>query len=111
RGGREGGLLLGLGLFSAGSLAGSFCTPPGQLIAARALMGLGAAAMFPATLSLLTNVFTERKERAQAIGLWGATTGVGVATGPIVGGWLLEHFWWGSVSLFMVPLAAVIAVM
>src|SRR5213592_4798393 len=58
--GRKGVLLIGLGVFSAGSLAGSFCTTPGQLIAARALMGLGAAAMFPATLSLLTNVFTER---------------------------------------------------
>jgi EmrB/QacA subfamily drug resistance transporter len=109
--GRKGVLLAGLAVFAAGSLVGSLCTTPGQLIAARAVMGLGAAAMFPATLSLLTNVFTERKERAQAIGLWGATTGVGVATGPIVGGWLLEHFWWGSVFLFMVPLAIVIAAM
>ena len=109
--GRKGVLLFGLGVFAAGSLLGSLCTTPGQLIAARAVMGFGAAAMFPSTLSLLTNVFTERRERAQAIGLWGATTGVGVATGPIVGGWLLEHFWWGSVFLFMVPLAAAIAVM
>ena len=69
-------------------------------------MGLGAAMMFPATLSLLTNVFTARRERAAAIGLWGATTGVGIATGPIIGGWLLEHYWWGSVFLFMVPVAA-----
>ncbi|MBV8951188.1 MAG: MFS transporter, partial [Actinobacteria bacterium] len=64
---------------------------------------------FPATLSLIANVFTERGERAKAIGLWGATTGVGVATGPIVGGWLLGEFWWGSVFLFMAPLAGVIA--
>src|SRR5438309_2759366 len=107
--GRKGVLLLGLAVFGAGSLAGSLGHSPGQLIAARAVMGIGAAGIFPATLSLIANVFTERTERARAIGLWGATTGVGVATGPIVGGWLLENFWWGSVFLFMVPLAAVIA--
>src|SRR5215471_3991981 len=107
--GRKGMLLLGLGVFGAGSLAGSLATSSEQLIAARVVMGLGAAAIFPSTLSLISNVFTERKERAKAIGLWGATTGVGVATGPIVGGWLLEDFWWGSVFLFMVPVAAVVA--
>jgi len=107
--GRKGLLLVGLGVFAAGSLAGSFASTPGELIAARAFMGIGAAAIFPSTLSLIANVFTERKERAKAIGLWGATTGVGVATGPIVGGWLLGHFWWGSVFLFMVPVAGVVA--
>jgi EmrB/QacA subfamily drug resistance transporter len=107
--GRKGVLLAGLSVFGAGSLAGSLGHTSGELIAARAVMGIGAAGIFPATLSLIANVFTERAERAKAIGLWGATTGVGVATGPIVGGWLLENFWWGSVFLFMVPLAAVIA--
>jgi EmrB/QacA subfamily drug resistance transporter len=107
--GRKGVLLAGLGVFGAGSLAGSLGHTAGELIAARAVMGIGAAGIFPATLSLIANVFTERAERAKAIGLWGATTGIGVATGPIVGGWLLENFWWGSVFLFMVPLAAVIA--
>jgi EmrB/QacA subfamily drug resistance transporter len=107
--GRKGMLLAGLGVFSAASLAGSFCTTAHQLIGVRAVMGLGAAMMFPATLSLLTNVFTARRERAAAIGLWGATTGVGIATGPIIGGWLLEHYWWGSVFLFMVPVAAGVA--
>ena len=107
--GRKGVLLLGLGVFGASSLVGAFATTPNQLIAARAVMGLGAAGIFPATLSLIANVFTERKERARAIGLWGATTGVGVATGPIAGGWLLGQFWWGSVFLFMAPLAVVIA--
>jgi EmrB/QacA subfamily drug resistance transporter len=107
--GRKGMLLSGLGLFGAASLAGSFATSAGQLVAARAVMGVGAALIFPATLSLISNVFTERRERAKAIGLWGATVGVGIATGPIVGGWLLEQFWWGSVFLFMVPIAAVIA--
>jgi EmrB/QacA subfamily drug resistance transporter len=107
--GRKGILLVGLGVFAAGSLAGSLATTPGELIAARAVMGIGAAGIFPSTLSLIANVFTERGERAKAIGLWGATTGVGIATGPIIGGWLLEHFWWGSVFLFMVPVAAVVA--
>jgi len=101
--GRKGMLLAGLGVFGVASLAGSLASSTGQLTGARAIMGLGAAMMFPATLSLLTNVFTARRERAAAIGLWGATTGVGIATGPIVGGWLLEHYWWGSVFLFMVP--------
>jgi EmrB/QacA subfamily drug resistance transporter len=107
--GRKGVLLAGLALFGVGTLAGSFANTPQQLIAARTVMGLGAAAIFPSTLSLIANIFTERKERAKAIGLWGATTGVGVATGPIVGGWLLGHFWWGSVFLFMAPVAVVVA--
>src|SRR5262249_35007055 len=91
--GRKGVLIAGLGVFAAGSLAGALCATTGELIAARVVMGIGAAAIFPSTLSLIANIFTERAERAQAIGLWGATTGVGVATGPIVGGWLLERFW------------------
>ena len=85
RQGRKGMLLAGLGVFAAGSLAGALAGTTSELIAARAVMGLGAALMFPSTLSLLVNVFTERAERARAIGLWGATTGVGIATGPIVG--------------------------
>ncbi|HEY2966270.1 MAG TPA: MFS transporter [Actinomycetota bacterium] len=106
--GRKGILLAGLVVFAAGSLGGSLASTPNQLIAARAFMGIGAAAIFPSTLSLIANIFTERRERARAIGLWGATTGVGVAVGPIVGGYLLGHFWWGSVFLFMVPVAAVV---
>src|SRR5262249_40876319 len=95
----------GLAVFGAASLAGSFATSAGQLIAARAVMGLGAAMMFPSTLSLLTNVFTERRQRALAIGVWGARAGVGIALGPIAGGWLLYEFWWGSIFLFLVPIA------
>jgi len=107
--GRKGMLLAGLAVFGAASLAGSFATTVAQLIAARAVMGLGAAMIFPATLSLLTNVFTERRDRAAAIGVWGASAGVGIALGPIAGGWLLEHYWWGTVFLFFVPVAAVVA--
>jgi EmrB/QacA subfamily drug resistance transporter len=105
--GRKGMLLAGLGVFGAASLAGSFATSAGELIGARAVMGLGAAMMFPSTLSLLSNVFTERHERARALGMWGACAGVGVALGPILGGWLLDRFWWGSIFVFMAPAAAV----
>jgi EmrB/QacA subfamily drug resistance transporter len=109
--GRKGVLLAGLVVFGAASFAGGLGSSPGQLIAARGVMGLGAALIFPATLSLLTNVFTERRERARAIGLWGASTGVGIAVGPIVGGWLLEHFSWSSVFFALVPFAAVALVL
>src|SRR6267378_76357 len=104
--GRKGMLLAGLTVFGAASLAGGFTTSPAQLIAARAVMGLGAAMTFPATLSLISNVFTERRERARAIGLWGAIAGVAIALGPIVGGWLLEHFSWASIFIAMAPVAA-----
>ena len=88
--GRKGMLLAGLAVFGVASLAGGLTDSAGELIAARAVMGVGAAMVFPATLSLIANVFTERSERALAIGLWGAITGVAIALGPIVGGWLLE---------------------
>src|SRR4029077_8546307 len=104
--GRKGMLLAGLAVVGAASLAGGFTTSASELIAARAVMGLGAAMTFPATLSLLTNVFTERKERARAIGLWGAIAGVAIALGPIVGGWLLEHLSWPSIFIAMAPVAA-----
>jgi EmrB/QacA subfamily drug resistance transporter len=109
--GRKGVLLSGLLVFGASSFAGGLGTSPGELIAARAVMGIGAALIFPATLSLLTNVFTERGERARAIGMWGASTGVGIAVGPIIGGWLLEHFSWSSVFFALVPFATVAAVL
>jgi len=105
--GRKGMLLAGLTVFGAASLAGGFTTSPAQLIAARAVMGLGAAMTFPATLSLISNVFTQRRERARAIGLWGAIAGVAIALGPIVGGWLLESFSWTSIFMAMAPVAAV----
>src|SRR6266496_3048896 len=109
--GRKGMLLAGLTVFGAASLAGGFTTSPAQLIAARAVMGLGAAMAFPATLSLISNVFTERRERARAIGLWGAIAGVAIAMGPIVGGWLLEHFSWASIFIAMAPVAAAAAIL
>jgi EmrB/QacA subfamily drug resistance transporter len=105
--GRKGMLLAGLSVFGLASLGGGLTDTPGQLIAARAVMGIGAAMVFPSTLSLLTNVFTERRERALAIGFWGAITGVAIAVGPIVGGWLLQAFGWRSIFIAMTPVAAI----
>ncbi|MHB8439137.1 MAG: MFS transporter [Acidimicrobiales bacterium] len=104
--GRKGMLLGGLGVFGLASLAGAATTTPGALIAARAVMGLGAAMIFPATLSIIANVFTERRERAVSIGLWGASAGAAIALGPIVGGFLLEHFSWSAIFVAMAPVAA-----
>jgi EmrB/QacA subfamily drug resistance transporter len=108
--GRKGMLLAGLAVTGAASLAGGFTTTAAQLIAARAVMGLGAAMTFPATLSLISNVFTGRRERARAIGLWGAVAGVAIAMGPIVGGWLLEHYSWAAIFIAMAPVAAAAAI-
>jgi EmrB/QacA subfamily drug resistance transporter len=101
--GRKGALLAGLALFGAFSAAGAFASTTEQLISARAVMGVGAALIFPTTLAIVVNVFTQPRERAAAIGIWTAIAGVGVALGPISGGWLLEHFSWGSVFLVNVP--------
>ncbi|HTQ69711.1 MAG TPA: MFS transporter [Solirubrobacteraceae bacterium] len=111
RAGRKGTLLAGLALFGSASLAGGFASSSGQLIAARCLMGLGAALVFPSTLSLISNVFTERTERARAIGLWGATAGMAIALGPIFGGWLLERFSWSSIFFAMAPVALLAGVL
>jgi EmrB/QacA subfamily drug resistance transporter len=103
--GRRGALVVGLAIFGSASAVGAAAGSPAQLTVARAVMGIGAAVIFPTTLSILSNVYTGRVERARAIGIWGATTGLGVAFGPITGGWLLEHYWWGSVFLAMAPIA------
>ena len=109
--GRKGMLIAGLSVFGLASFAGGLTDGPGQLIATRAVMGLGAAMVFPSTLSLLTNVFTERRERALAIGLWGAITGAAIALGPIVGGWLLQTFDWRAIFFAMAPIAALAGVL
>lgn len=106
-------LQIGLVVFAAASVAASFAGTANGLITARAVMGVGAAMVFPATLAVLSNVFTEPTERATAIGIWSAVTGLAVALGPLTGGWLLaagcwllEHFCWGSVFRVNVPIVA-----
>src|SRR5256885_12049926 len=104
--GRKKILLLGLLLFGLASVASAYAQSPGQLIGARALMGIGGAAIMPATLAIISNVFDPR-ERGKAIGAWAGAVGLGVAIGPIVGGLLLEHYWWGSVFLINVPIVVI----
>jgi EmrB/QacA subfamily drug resistance transporter len=104
--GRKRTFLAGLAVFAACSTWAAFSSTVGSLIAARASMGIGAALIMPSTLAVITNTFTVARERQRAIGLWAATSGAGIALGPIVGGLLLAHFWWGSVFLINVPIAA-----
>ena len=106
--GRRRILLLGYALFAVASAVAAMADSPGVLIAARALLGVGGAMIMPATLSILRQVFPDRRERAVAIGVWTAVAAVGAATGPVVGGFLVEHFWWGSVFLINIPLMALI---
>jgi EmrB/QacA subfamily drug resistance transporter len=103
--GRKRMLTIGMTLFGISSLLCSYAQTPDQLIWARAVMGFGGAAVMPQTLSIITNIF-EPKERPRAIGIWASAVGVGIAIGPVVGGLLLDHFWWGSVFLINVPLTA-----
>jgi EmrB/QacA subfamily drug resistance transporter len=107
--GRKRMLMIGLGLFGIASLLSAYAQTPDQLILARAAMGLGGAAVMPQTLSIISNVF-EPAERPRAIGLWAMAVGIGVATGPVLGGVLLAHFWWGSVFLINVPVTIIGAI-
>ncbi|MEC4019594.1 MFS transporter [Streptomyces sp. H27-D2] len=106
--GRRRILLLGYALFAVASAAAAFAGTPLALIGARALLGVGGAMIMPATLSILRQVFPDRRERALAIGIWSAVAAVGAAIGPVLGGFLVEHFWWGSVFLVNLPLMAVL---
>jgi MFS family permease len=103
--GRKLALDAGLLVFVAASAASAFAGSPEVLIASRAAMGIGAALIMPATLSIITNSFPPT-ERGRAIGIWAGMAGLGVVLGPMVGGWLLEGFWWGSVFLVNVPVVA-----
>jgi len=99
-------LLVGLAAFGASSGWAAWSGGVDELVAARAAMGAGAALIMPATLSLLVSVFPDPRERSTAVGLWAATAGLGVALGPVVGGFLLDRFWWGSIFVVNVPLVA-----
>lgn len=105
--GRKGALQAGLVIFGVVSLAAVFVTTPGELIATRALMGVGAALVMPATLSIITVVFP-RRERGKAIAIWAAFAGAGGAIGTLSSGLLLEVFWWGSVFFVNIPFVVVV---
>jgi EmrB/QacA subfamily drug resistance transporter len=103
RSGRRLALLVGIGLFLIGSVAAALADTPGQLIAMRAVMGLGAAFILPATLSILVNVF-ERDEAAKAFAIWSSVVGLSFALGPTLGGWLVEQAGWSAIFWINVPL-------
>ena len=105
--GRHHALRAGLAVFGLGSLAAALTHTAGGLVTARAVMGLGAAFIMPATLSVISSVFTDPKERAKAIGIWSAVSGLGVAAGPVTGGFLLAHFTWSSVFIVNLPLVVI----
>ncbi len=98
---------MGLVIFGFASLAAAFSPTPVILIIARGLLGIGAATMMPATLALLRNTFHDIRERNTAIGVWGSVATIGAAAGPVIGGFLLEHYWWGSVFLINVPVVVI----
>jgi MFS family permease len=108
--GRRPALLIGLIGFAVAGGVAALCVNPGQLIAMRFVMGTFAALIFPTTLSVITNAYPDRRERAAAIGAWGAVTGLAVAVGPVTGGLLLQEFSWPSVFIALVPVALVAAV-
>lgn len=108
--GRKKLLLLGATAFGAVSVLNAYATSPEMMIAARALLGVAGATLMPSTLALIRNIFHDPRERSLAIGIWGATASAGAAVGPVVGGALLQHFYWGSVFLINLPVMAVLVV-
>jgi EmrB/QacA subfamily drug resistance transporter len=107
--GRRPALVLGLLGFAATSVGAALADTSGALVAWRFAMGATAALIFPTTLSIISSTFRERRERAAALGVWGAVVGIGVAAGPVTGGWLLQHLTWPSIFWALIPVALVAA--
>lgn len=103
--GRRRFLVIGLAFFGGASLLAVLAAEPWQVIGARALMGVGGSILMPSTLSILMTVFDE-EERRKAMAIWGSVAMLGVIAGPTLGGFMLEHYWWGSVFLLNIPIAA-----
>ncbi|MGW0809779.1 DHA2 family efflux MFS transporter permease subunit [Nonomuraea sp. NPDC002799] len=108
--GRKRLLLIGAAAFGAASIVTAYAPSAELLIAARALLGVAAATIMPSTLSIIRNVFTEPGERTAAVGIWSGMSAAGFALGPVLGGLLLDHFWWGSVFLINVPVMLLVVV-
>ncbi|MET7364958.1 MFS transporter [Streptomyces sp. NPDC005566] len=106
--GRKKLLLTGATAFGAVSVLNAYANSPEMMILARALLGVAGATLMPSTLALIRNLFHDPRERSFAIGIWGAMASAGAAVGPVIGGVLLEHFWWGSVFLINLPVMAVL---
>ncbi|PZU54110.1 MAG: MFS transporter, partial [Thauera sp.] len=106
--GRRRLLLVGAAAFALTSVLAAFASSPGTLIAARALLGVAGATLAPSTLSLIRNMFHDEHERQFAIGIWITAFSVGSALGPLIGGVMLQYFWWGSTFLLAVPVMALL---
>ncbi|GAB3438731.1 MFS transporter [Phycicoccus ginsengisoli] len=109
--GRRRLLLLGAATFCAASLVAAYASSAAMLIGARALLGVGGATLMPSTLALVRNLFDREADRARAVAVWSAVMSGGVGLGPVLGGVLLEHFWWGSVFLVNLPVMALLLVL
>src|SRR6058998_2531521 len=108
--GRRRLLLIGAAAFGVASVLAAFSTSAGMLIATRALLGVAGATLAPSTLSLIRNMFLDPGQRTAAIGVWVTSYSVAGAIGPLLGGVVLEHFWWGSVLLLGVPVMVLLLV-
>ena len=109
--GRRKLLLIGAVGFGLASIIAAMATTPEMLIAARVLQGISGATLMPATLGLIRTIFVNPRQRTEAIGVWGAMAGGGTAAGPLIGGWMLEHYWWGSVFLINIPVMIALVVL